>query len=315
MKRTGGSDRRGPETFSDRVLSWRELVERCGRKPTRKRVHALRVVTLKLQVEVEIELNELPSASHEARAMMRFSRLAEKLRHALGIVRELDVWMSKLSGLRESLSGTMTYVPRSNRESGRQLERLERRLMRKRERAEAKLVREIAKRQDALLLAATHLQRSTGACVVLNDEEQALKLLKEYAGIVADFPDLGEENLHDFRKRIKRIRYLAERNGSDPLCGRIAAQMQDAQSAIGEWHDWQVLARTARHGKHAKDVEAIELLTSLTAEAFEEAIATCDLVLRSMGEQERELETGLNVARKGPVRDERAVASRVVKLA
>ena len=69
------------------------MVDRCGRKPTRKRVHALRVVTLRMQAEVEHELSELPCASHEAQAMVHFGKLAAKLRDALAPVRELDVWI------------------------------------------------------------------------------------------------------------------------------------------------------------------------------------------------------------------------------
>ncbi len=285
--------------LSDKIESWRELLERCGRKPTKKRVHALRVATLRIQAEVEDELKELPRASHEAQAMIRFGKVAEKLRDALGGVRELDVWIGKIQGLRESLSGSMTYVPRSSRETSRQLERLEGRLTRKRESAGEKLAAQIGKRQDNLLSAARELEKSTRGRAD-SDEDRAEKLLKEFAVIVAEFPTFDEENLHEFRKSIKKIRYVAEVHEADPRCERIAAQMKKVQGSIGEWHDWQVLARTAGHGKHAKGAEAVELLSGLTAEAFEKALATCDGVVRGMAEMGPE-SSGV---RKAPVRAE-----------
>ena len=293
--------------LSDRISTWRQLIERCGRKPTKKRVHALRVVTLRIQAELEGELNELPRASHEAQAMVRFGKLAEKLRDALGSVRELDVWIGKLQGLRESLSGSTTYVPRSSRDTGRQLERLERRLTKKREQAGEKLAGWIGNHQDDLLAAAGDLETSSGDRAGADDgredgEGRATKLLSEFAEIVARFPEFDEGNLHEFRKSIKKVRYVAEIHQADRECARIAEQMKKAQGSIGEWHDWQVLARSAGHGKHARDVEAVELLDSLTAEAYESAIATCDGVLRVMGDL-RQDRARAEVVRKGPVRE------------
>src|SRR5215469_11877094 len=99
-------------TLRDRVDAWRELLDECGRKPTRKRVHALRVVTLRIQAELEHEVAELPHASHQAQAMLRFGKLAEKLREVLAPVREFDVWIGKLQRVRVSLDRTSGYVPR-----------------------------------------------------------------------------------------------------------------------------------------------------------------------------------------------------------
>lgn len=299
--------------LSDRISSWRKLIERCGRKASKKRVHALRVATLRIQAEVEDELHDLPRASHEAQAMVRFGRLAEKLREALGAVRELDVWIGKLQGLQNSLREGMTYVPRSSRETGRQLGQLEQRLTKKRERSSAKLTAQIVKRQDDLLQAAQGLEASTRDRIDA-EEDRAPKLLTEFAAIVTDFPAFDEGNLHEFRKRLKKIRYLAEIHQADSRCQRIAEQMKKAQGSIGEWHDWQVLARTAEHGKHAKDVEAVELLKSLTGEAYQTAIETCDSVVRRITEmQQNELES--HIIRKPPAHSENAGSVAEGKLA
>ncbi|MGB7549792.1 MAG: hypothetical protein WBM14_18800, partial [Terracidiphilus sp.] len=39
--------------WRSQVEAWRQLLAECGRKPGRKRVHELRVATLRLQAEVE----------------------------------------------------------------------------------------------------------------------------------------------------------------------------------------------------------------------------------------------------------------------
>jgi CHAD domain-containing protein len=315
MNRTGRAGGTKSQTLRDRILSWRELVVQCGRKPTRKRVHALRVVTLRIQAEVENELSGLPRASHGAQAMMRFDKLAEKLRDALGSVRELDVWIGKLHVLRDSMSGSTSYVPRSSCEASHQLERLESRLVKKRERAGAKLVAEIEKRQDDLLQAARDLERATDERVDESDGKQLSKLLNEFTRIVDEYPALDEDNLHQFRKKVKEVRYVAEIHSAKPVCGRIAAHMKSAQAAIGEWHDWQVLARTARRGKHSKGADAVDLLNSLSAESYGAAIATCDGVLRRMADLRRYTDLGMQGARKPSVRDEHPVKVSMNKLA
>jgi CHAD domain-containing protein len=132
---------------------------------------------------------------------------------------------------------------------------------------------------------------------------------------VAEFPVFDEENLHEFRKKIKKIRYVAEIHSANSVCGRIAEQMKRAQAAIGEWHDWQVLAQTAGRGKHAKDADAVELLSSLAGEAFETALATCHGVLQRMSVLGQHLDAGVGGMRRGPVASQGPMAATARKLA
>lgn len=270
----------------DRLAEWRKLLEECGHKPTRKRVHALRVVTLRLQAEFEHDLADLPHASHQAQAILRFGKQAEKLRGALGPVRELDVWIGKLRGLRALLSQRTDYVPRSTHENIRGIERLEDRIKRKRQSAEKKLVAEIEKRGTRLVKAAEEIESALAEYVFGNEPGIAEELVASFRAVRAEFPSLDEANLHEFRKRIKRVRYLAEiRAAADPTIGQIATQMKKLQSAIGEWHDWQALAHEARGGHHAKSKALAELLETVARESFETALSTVNGVTgRMLGE-------------------------------
>jgi CHAD domain-containing protein len=293
-----------PHNLRDRVAVWRELLEQCGRKPTRKRVHALRVVTLRIQAEVEYEVSELPQASHQAQAMLRFGKQAEKLRGALGSVRELDVWIAKLGRLRGSLGKPAAYIPRSTQECIRQIERLEARLMKKRRVAGQKLITQIAKRRWDLLGASDDIEELASDGAAATDGGAAGMILKQFEGVVVEFPAFNEENLHEFRKRIKKVRYLAEiRQNAEPLCAQIVAVIKKLQTAIGEWHDWQILAQTSHEDRHSYGVEAGELLDSLVAESYEAAVAACYAGKARMAELQSGLaDSGDGVQRKPPMR-------------
>ncbi len=303
------------QTLRDRLAEWRELIEACGRKPTRKRVHALRVITLRIQAEVEHEAGQLPVASHQAQAMLRFEKRASQLRKTLGLVRELDVWIAKLQRLRASLSESSEYVPRSTRETVRQIERLEERLIRRRRTAARKLAGGIEKRLDTLTTSVSDLNEALSDAGHEIEGNEAAEILGQFATISAEFRVLDEGNLHEFRKKIKKVRYLAEIHKGDPSCVWITAQLKRAQTAIGEWHDWHILARTSERGKHASYAELVELLDSLAKEAFEVAAAVCSGVMERMTVMRANHEQPLSNVSKRPVaRHEPAVAS-VRKLA
>lgn len=284
--------------IQDRLDVWRKLVDRCERKPARKGVHALRVVTLRVQAELEIYLGQLPHASHQAQAILKFNRLGEKLRQALGPVRELDVWLGKLQGLRASLAPVGDYVPRTTRECLCQLERFELRLKGKRRPLEKKLVAAIGKRKKSFAAAADEVAALIGKVGTDQDENAAHEILDQFVQIAKDFPEFNEENLHEFRKRIKMVRYLAEIYEGDRASGMIGSQMKKLQTVIGEWHDWQQLAVEIRQGR-SKNKDAAELLESIAAESLESALDVCRQITDKLISQHT---GGANLPRKIPAR-------------
>ena len=108
------------------------------------------------------------------------------------------------------------------------------------------------------------------------------------AGLREEFPELNAESLHAYRKRIKKVRYLAEISAAaDPLAGRQATTLKRMQSAAGKWHDWQSLVeevdRTFRGS--AKCDGLANLLEARTQESLKEALglirrATAQLLKR-----------------------------------
>ena len=68
----------------DRLAAWRELLYLCRRKATRKRVHALRVITLRLQAESDRDLNDLPKPATRPRRF--FASASRRRRFAAHLV-------------------------------------------------------------------------------------------------------------------------------------------------------------------------------------------------------------------------------------
>jgi CHAD domain-containing protein len=302
MSSRNRSVKAGPKTMIDRLAGWRLLLERCARKPVRKNVHALRVLTLRVQAELEQDLNEQWGDSEKGIAIARFRRQAAKLRRALGPVRELDVWLDALSGLRASLTEAGSYVPRSTSEAVFGIERLEVRLKRKRRGAGKKLVQEIEQRKGQLVSASENVEAAMGSSVLGHRPALGEEIAARFKAISKELPKLDAENLHDFRKRIKVVRYLAEMHGDvDPICTEIGVQMKKMQGAIGAWHDWQALAREVRDGGRAKDEPLAELLDTLTAESFDAVIATVESIRSRLNSKpEDQAERTLRISRKPP---------------
>ena len=290
-------------SMRERLEGWRKLVDRCGRKPTRKRVHALRVVTLRLQAELEIDLAELPEASHQAQAILRFNKLGEKLRKVLGPVRELDVWVGKLEGLRGSLTQHAGYIPESAQATTRQIEKLESRFKARRRRFEKRLVAAIDKRKDKFADAARMIDGDVDAHTRDSGPEAIDAIRNRFAEVTKDFPAFNEENLHEFRKRIKMVRYRADMHAAKPAGAQIAAQMKKMSSAIGEWHDWQEIAREAAHAHRGKSKELAEMLDAIAAESLESALATSQSITARLLENQSSTIEARNVSgRKPPMR-------------
>ena len=86
------------------------------------------------------------------------------------------------------------------------------------------------------------------------------------------------------------MRYLAEMLAVDhPETRQPAASLKKMQSAIGEWHDWQQLARMSRrmHEGRKKHDELSELLESLTAESLEKALDVCERLTERLLKSDR----------------------------
>jgi CHAD domain-containing protein len=232
--------------FRQKMEAWRQMLAQCARKPVRKSVHGLRVATLRLQSAVEFWLGEQHADEPGSRAARRWKRRAKKLRRALGPVRQEDVSLAKLKSLRAWTDPVDDGHPVFPRESLGTLDEMERSAKRRRAMAARKLAAEIERRGKRLIRLSQKVESAMGSFALPAKSGTTDRITVWIAALAADFPVLNADNLHDFRKRIKKIRYLAEIfASSDAEVARQAASLKRMMGALGEWHDWQVLAQQA----------------------------------------------------------------------
>jgi CHAD domain-containing protein len=273
---SGKLDAAAQAGFGLQVEAWRQSLELCGQKPSRKRVHSLRVATLRLQAGLEHWLRTQEPGPPDARAVKRWSEQGKKLRRALRPVREADVYLSKLASLHNPSAvpeeGQLPLSPRCLRQIGK----LEQRLAQKRQTAEKKLIARLEDRRERLGRLSQEMEAALAPPAPFRWGCSASEISGLVAGLAGEFSSLDSGNLHAFRKRIKKVRYLAGISAVPlPTTGRQAV-LKRIQAAAGEWHDWHVLAEEAgRVFRGRKAGGLVQLLETLASKSLEEALGVC----------------------------------------
>jgi CHAD domain-containing protein len=67
----------------------------------------------------------------------------------------------------------------------------------------------------------------------------------EYRAFVERRGNLSQEHLHEYRLECKRFRYTAELAGDDAKADALVQAWKSVQDAIGDWHDYLILAKLA----------------------------------------------------------------------
>jgi CHAD domain-containing protein len=252
------------------------MLGECRRKPTRKRVHLLRVSTLRLQAQVGYWLEGHESDHPSASIAKHWNREAKHLRRALGAVRAFDVHLGKLSLLRDLLTTESGYEPRSSRESLRQIDVLEERFKRDRRSATKDLEETLEERHGKLERTA----KAMAAEPTLHPVLQTLtlhRLWSMFADAASGFSKQNPDSLHDFRKRLKSVRYLTELAPASEEVLQLASTVRAMQGAIGEWHDWEELSiYAARVLRRKETADLSQQLETLIAESLERALTLCE---------------------------------------
>jgi len=271
----GQSQAAAQPDFRRQVEAWRQLLIQCGQKPSRKAVHSLRVATLRLQAGVEYWLRAQEPDAPAAGAAKRWNKQGKKLRRALNPVREADVSLARLASLRASTAGPPEGQLPCSRGCLRQIGELEQKLTETRQAAAKKLIDVIEDRRKRMERLSTEME----AALAMSPWGCAGKdLLAMFASLREEFPELEAETLHTYRKRLKKVRYLAEISAvGDALAARQAAILKRMQSAAGEWHDWQALASQAgRAFRGNGSTSALtQLLEARAQEFLKEALGQC----------------------------------------
>lgn len=266
--------------------TWRELLGDCGRKAGKKRVHMLRTVTLRLQAELESWQRDRGPDNPNERSARRWSKQADKLRKALSPVRDLDVYLEMLDGMRSPEATAAGDTCQASQDCLREIDKLERRLKQKRASAEKDLLAEIANRRERLERWSKQMQAALAgeAARPWVDTKDAIGEL--LAGMTKAAPNLSAETLHAFRKSAKSARYLAEFSAASERVAHQATLFKKMQNTAGEWHDWQTLAERARHILGSDDREGlVRLIEAVADRSLEKALDKCRRLTAQLVEQ------------------------------
>jgi CHAD domain-containing protein len=261
-----------------RLDAWRGLLARCTLKPSRKNVHALRSQTLRLRVALQQRLQEQGADCAAADAFLRWNKEGKRLRRVLEPVRDADVYMVRLSSLRSRLQGTEDGATQPNPRCLREISQLEGRLKRQRQRGIGELVAVIEDRGKRLNRSSKELETALTPHMPIWVHSTAPEALRIFAELTGELPNLNAGNLHEYRKRLKQARYLAESSATaDPLAKRLAAAFRRIHYAAGEWHDWQELARKTNRilPGHGKQDGLLRVLEALAEKALHRALGQC----------------------------------------
>ena len=254
--------------------AWRELLDRFARKASPRRVHALRIATLRLQAALEHRLREQIQDAGEVRAVKRWNKHGKRLRRALEPVREADVCLELLGSLRDPTPEPDWHLPQRSSLCLREIEALESSLKRRRAAAAEALLAEIEDHRKRLLQCSQQMEKALESYGTGEPAAQAAGQL--FDRLAGEFPELNGGNLHAYRKQLKTVRYLAE-TGADDEALRLAKACRKMLNAAGAWHDWQALAKEAKRRlpKRGKEDGLLAVLRTVEEEALRRALDIC----------------------------------------
>jgi len=222
-------------------------------KPRAENVHRFRTGTRRLQ----ILLGELsPEVDRNQKKLLK---LLGRIRKRAGKVRDLDVQLAALRGLK---------IPQEPRRKTQ----LVNHLIELRGQQEKKLRRAVDK--DSVREIRKRLKRASKSFNPKASRDPLSVARGMLAGIDGGDAPVTEALLHQYRILSKRARYAAEFAGASTEAAQFITGVKRLQDALGDWHDWLTLAQTA--SEHLGDVRESSLVAELrnvTGAKFRHAVA------------------------------------------
>ncbi|MHB8215292.1 MAG: CHAD domain-containing protein [Candidatus Sulfotelmatobacter sp.] len=201
----------------------RDLVK-LSAKPQAENVHRLRTGTRRLQILLGDLSPELD------RSQKKLLKLLGRLRKRAGKVRDLDVQLAALRGLK------IPQEPRRKTQLMNELIELRERQEKKlRKAADEDTLREIRRR---LKRASKHFDPETSRDPLAVAREMLERIHRDDGAMT-------EALLHQYRILSKRARYAAEFADQSKESTQFIEGIKRIQDALGDWHDWLTLTKTA----------------------------------------------------------------------
>jgi hypothetical protein len=193
-------------------------------------------------------------------------------------VRETDVQMARLDRLHNSVGrGLKDDTPLSPR-CICEIDKFENRLKRRRLAGVDKLRTVLDAQSKRLNRLSKEMEAALALQMPSTVQSTAQAALRIFTELNSELPNLSAANLHNYRKRLKPALYLAQISATtDPLAKRLATAFRQIHVAVGEWHDWQLLALKAGSvlRSHGKQDGLVPVLEALEEKALHRALSRC----------------------------------------
>lgn len=275
---------------------------------TPDRVHQVRTTTRRLEAILEVCY---PAPTTRVTKMLR---QLKKLRRRAGAVRDLDVQSAALRGLKigregERKSRLLACLADERADRAAKFQKIvhSRKMVKLRKRLQ----------QTALEMAeaaAPPELKGKSAPPVWIDFDPVASSLRMVAGLSRHAKSLNAENLHSYRTRCKRIRYVAEMAGNTAEAKRVVRALKRAQDVIGDWHDWVTLTETAEDLFHRSlDSALVAALRNISNAKFVEARTVAVDAQRELMREYRAMLDRERAKKKSPAATLQRPAKRVPK--
>lgn len=241
------------------------FVSRLSKDVSEKGVHRLRTTIRRVETLVNHATPKLGKKQEKALDEIRALR-----KHA-GKVRDVDIQIGLLSTIG---NGSAAVDRRTLAEA----------LKKKRSKQVSRLARATRKVESPKLF--RRLARMAEGPGNQKDENSGRQLehvrqeISQLAVQHSSRPVLKPARLHELRIQLKLLRYQAELAGDTPEAKDLVEELKSVQDSIGEWHDWEMLARSAE--KHFRDRLNCSLLVeirSLLAARYSAGVAAAQRLL------------------------------------
>jgi CHAD domain-containing protein len=216
-------------------------LEDCRVRPRTKAVHQLRTTARRLEALLATAKRRQPVNRGFGRKVDKALKALQPVRKAAGPVRDVDVQLGLLEELLETKGASLP--PEGRSVVSREARTLQAKLERRREDAAVELMAVIRASEDKELRRISPLQTGLTGTTWMSLLKNARSVERSSAqGLKTGDP----VSLHEYRKRAKSARYLAEMDKDSAVAERFAKRMKKVLDAIGTWHDWLLLTQLAK---------------------------------------------------------------------
>jgi CHAD domain-containing protein len=232
----------------------RKALKRFPSDPSSGEVHSLRTNARQLEAIVDALMLD---SKKKTRQLLKS---VAPVRKAAGDVRDMDVLVGNVLALShddgdDSLVRLVEHLGEKRVESAHDLSQTVA--------AKRKAARRSLKQYAQLVGKEFHGKKR----ILTNAEPVAAELVTE----LTDWPDLNAENIHPFRIKVKRLRYMLQL--SKDVDRRIVDDLGQIKDLVGDWHDWQELAKIAKSVLDPEeDRVALQKIEEIGSQKFKDAL-------------------------------------------